>query len=272
MTNLVAPELSTIAWQSPGSADVARSAQKILAERGVVRVSGFPTTAGEYIRFLRAFGEPLRYYGDEVGTHPQDSAIWRIKYDPASALRGEAHAVDGPLAPHSSQSLRTPRPRLFSMLMVDAGWQDRPFGLNGESLLASWRNAFRQMRADLGPGFRPMLQALLDEVPFPGGSCHSVAYHLDSATSADDLGVRLKNNLLPYLRESQPAHPATAAVGQLMAAAERTALRVALRSGDLILLDNDRWGHGRQPVVGHVRRNDGQIDLNPRELWSVTVD
>lgn len=272
MMNLIAPGLKTIEWQSPGNADVVRSAQEIVADRGVVRVSGFPTTARNYTRFLRAFGEPLRYYGDDAGTHAQDSAIWRIKYDPAPASRGEAHAVDGPLAPHSSQSLRNPRPRLFSMLMVDAGWEDRPFGLNGESVLASWCTAFRQMRADLGLGFRATLQAMLDEVPFPDGSYRSVAYHLDSATSEDDLGVRLKNDLLPFLRDSRPAHPATAAVGQLMAAAERTALRIALRRGDLILLDNDRWGHGREPVVGHVRRHDGQIDLNPRELWSVTVD
>lgn len=265
------PTLETIEWPSQHSAEIVHSAKEILMDGGVVRVSGFPLTVLDYIRFLRAFGEPLRYYGDDAGTHPLDSAIWRIKYDPASASRGEAHAVDGPLAPHSSQSLRDPRPRLFSMLMVNGGWQSRAFGMNGESVLASWRAAFQQMRADLGPNFLATLQAMLDEVPFPDGSRRSVTYQLDSAASEDDLGVRLKSDLLPFLRNSWPEHRATDAVGQLVATAERGALRIALRSGDLVLLDNNRWGHGREPVIGHVLRLDGSVDLNPRELWSVTV-
>ncbi|MGR6998871.1 TauD/TfdA family dioxygenase [Yinghuangia aomiensis] len=247
-------------------------AKAALAKTGIIRVSEFPTSVPEYRRFLESFGETVSYYGDDSGTHPDDNAIWRIKYDPASALLGEAHAVAGPLTPHSSQSLRDPRPNFFSMLMVNAGWQGRAFGRNGESVLSSWRSAFESMRTELGSDFDPIRQTLLDAVEYPDGSWRPVAYHLESARSEDDLGVRLKSDHLRFLQTTSPGSPATRAVEALSAAAARTAVRVPLRSGDLILLDNNRWGHGRESVVGHEKRRDGSLRLNPRELWSVTID
>lgn len=266
-----AAPLAALRWTDEEHDQVVNSAKDVLAEIGLVRVSTFPTSATKYLQFLARFGAPITYYGDAAGTHPEHSAIWRIKYDPASALRGEAHAVAGPLTPHSSQSLRDPRPRYFSMLMVDAGWQRRAFGQNGESVLSPWRSAFESMRAELGPDFELVRQALLNEVDYPDGVRRPVAYHLASARSDDDLGVRLKGDHLQYLQATAPSSRATAAVEALSAAAARTALRVALRSGDLILLDNDRWGHGRESVVGHEERPDGSLQLNPRELWSVTI-
>lgn len=272
MKTLIAPRLETIRWKWSDGPAVVRAANEALSHTGLVRVSGFPTTTTGYLRFLHAFGEPLSYYGDDAGTHPEDGAIWQIKYDPESAARGETHALDGPLSAHSSQSLREPRPRLFSMLMVNAGWQHKPFGMNGESVLAPWRLAMESLRADLGTAFEPIRNTLLSGVPFPDGANRPVAYELPSARSVDDLGVRLKSDLLSFLEETWPAQPATEAVRQLVRAARETALRVSLRAGDLVLLDNDRWGHGRESVVGFEHEPGGEMRLNPRELWSVTID
>lgn len=272
MSNMSAPELEVICWRRLDGPEVVRNAHEALAGPGLLLVSEFPTNTTEYLRFLRAFGEPLGYYGSGAGTHPEASEIWQIKYDPESASRGETHALAGPLPAHSSQSLRDPRPRFFSMLMVNAGWQHLPFGTNGESVLAPWRLAVENMRVELGAAFDSVRQALLDEVPFPDGSSRPVAYQLASARSVDDLGIRLKSDLLPFLEQAWPMHPGTHAVRRLVEAAQKTALRVSLQSGDLVLLDNDRWGHGRESVIGTAQNIGGELTLNPRELWSVTID
>ena len=136
----------TLVYETASGGDLVASAKSAVAESGIVRIAGFPTDARRYINFLYSFGTPLVYYGGTTGTHQADSAIWRIKYDLEEARRGDTHAVDGPLAPHSAQSLRLPRPPYFSMLMVNNGWQDRPPGQNGESVFVRWAKAFQQMR------------------------------------------------------------------------------------------------------------------------------
>lgn len=266
------PRLNTVEWTGTHVDEVAAAARSALADFGIVRIAHFPTTVREYRRFLEMFGDPLGYYGDDAGTHPEDDAIWRIKYDPVAAASGETHAIVGPLTPHSSQSLRDPRPKFFSMLMVNAGWQNRPFGQNGESLLTPWQVALADMRRELGESFAPVRGILLDQIEFPDKCFRSIAYELTGATSPDDLGVRLKSNQLEYLQNRAPGDPTTVAVAALAAAAARTALRVQLRSGDLVLLDNNRWGHGRASVFGYERSRRGELVLNPRELWSVTID
>jgi len=268
----MAIRIHTLQWTDCSIGDIARAARAAIAEFGIVRVSHFPASVHEYRNFLEMFGDPLGYYGNDAGTHPEDDAIWRIKYDPVAAASGETHAIAGPLAPHSSQSLRDPRPNFFSMLMVNEGWQSRPFGKNGESVLTPWHMAFGDMRLELGERFDQMRDILLDQIEFPDGCFRPVAYELEGASSEDDLGVRLKSNQLEYLQDRAPKDPATLAVAALAASAARTSLQVQLHSGDLMLLDNNRWGHGRASVVGFERSQDGELLLNPRELWSVTID
>jgi hypothetical protein len=240
-----------------------------LADSGLARIPGFPADVPAYISFLSMFGEPLSYYGDDAGTHPEHPAVWRIRYEPEAASSGEVHAMAGPLSPHSSQSLRWPRPPYFSMLMVDRGWHDQPPGRNGESLLVRWSDAIRLIRSDESDV--DIMADLFADVPFPDGAPRSVAYRLTTARGPEDIGIRLKGNLLDFLKASVPDHPATRAVERLSVAAAQVAQRVALDSGDLLLLDNDRWGHGRESVTGFQNLPSGGTALNPRELWSVTI-
>jgi hypothetical protein len=44
-----------------------------------------------------------------------------------------------------------------------------------------------------------------------------------------------------------------------------------MESGDLILVDNNRFAHGRRGILGE-RVVDGRVETNNRELWSVTVE
>ncbi len=240
-----------------------------LVDSGLVRISNFPADVSAYIAFLSKFGEPLRYYGGDAGTHPEHAAIWRIRYEPEAAAGGEAHAMAGALSPHSSQSLRSPRPPFFSMLMVDNGWDDRPPGENGESLLVRWSDAVQLINLD--DSGAEVMAHLFSDIPFPDGVSRPVAYKLATAREPDDIGVRLKSDLLDHLESVAPSHPGTQAVRRLSAAAAQVTRRVQLMSSDLLLLDNDRWGHGRESVTGFHMRPDGEMFLNPRELWSVTI-
>jgi len=236
---------------------------------GVVR-NFWPRTAA-YMSFMSRFGTPLEYYGDDAGTHPEHRAIWRVRYDERAWSRGEVHAADGPLAVHSSQSLLDPRPRFFCMLMVDNGWQDQADGSNGESLIVSWAEALRVLRSNHPAEFEDMRALLLDGVEFPDGTTRPLAYELGKPMNDDDLGVRLNSKQLEHLQHSDPGSPAAVAVERLCAAAQAAAHRIRLRSRDLIIVDNDRWGHGRESVVGQRVGADGSVECNPRELWSATV-
>lgn len=258
-------------WDQLDEVSCVDELRMLLAAKGVLTIGGFPTDVSRFVDLLSALGEPLEYYGGGVGSHPGHSAVWRVRYDEAANQRSEAHAADGPLMVHSSQSLRDPRPKYFAMLMVNAGWQTQPPGFNGESLLTSWRDAFRHLRSHHLDQFEQMRRLLMSEIPFPDGLRRSLAYEIDGMADRHDLGVRLNSDLLDHLLLGHADEPTTEAVQMFCSAAEAVARRVQLREGDLVLVDNDRWGHGRESVVGARQSASGVMEFNPRELWSATV-
>lgn len=86
-----------------------------------------------------------------------------------------------------------------------------------------------------------------------------------------DVGVRMKSDLLDHLRRTRPNEPSTRAVVRLASAAEQVALHLQLAAGDLVIVDNDRWGHGRDIVIGERHHDRGRVHFNPRELWNTTL-
>ncbi|WP_159083635.1 TauD/TfdA family dioxygenase [Nocardioides terrigena] len=262
--------LTTLEYDKATASEVASSVSDIVRDRGVVRVSCFPGDAAELIGFVNHVGDPLEYYGGDTGSHPDQPAVWRVRYEHEASLRGDTHALDGPLSVHSSQSLLEPRPRYFCMLMVNPGWQDNAPGLNGESLLAPWARAFESLDHE-HVAYRDIRDTLLAPMRYPDGTIRALAYDLPDARSQYDYGIRLKSDLESYLRESRPASVDFDAVRTFAQAAQRTALSVQLAAGDLIVVDNNRWGHGRQSVIGRRGDGAGLMHTNPRELWSLTL-
>jgi hypothetical protein len=251
--------------------DLLRAVRCSLAERHFALVTGFTVEVGRFTDFIAGLGEPLTYYGGAEGSHPEHPAIHQVRYDPEASSRGELHAVDGPLDLHSAQSLRDPRPRYFCMLMVDAGWQDQAFGNNGESVLASWSEAFDRLQVLDPESYRRTRATLLEAVPFPDGAARPVVYRLEQAEAENDLGVRLKYDLLDHLRALDDESPAFKAVADMRDAAKATSRCFQLCARDLLIIDNDRFGHGRRPVSGRRTGERGVVQYNPRELWSVTL-
>ncbi|GAA1704130.1 hypothetical protein GCM10009745_59550 [Kribbella yunnanensis] len=251
-------------------AELVGAARRTLREHHLARISGYRATATQFIAFVSEFGYPLTYYGDTAGSHPDHQAIHRVRYEHDGSERGELHASDGPLTVHSAQSLRDPRPPYFCMYMVDAGWQDRAFGLNGESILTRWEKVFELIGVSHPHEFEQLRAAVTAEIPFPDGVSRALAYPLPDQAGPNDLGIRLKYDLLDYLRGLDADSPGYRAVSLVAETAPLAAWHGQLRSGDLVLIDNDRWGHGRHEVSGRRVGPNGRSD-NPRELWSVTL-
>jgi hypothetical protein len=256
--------LRTVEFSEAGEVDLARE----VAVSGVLRITCTPPDTATVVRTLSALGTPLEYYGDDAGTHPDHPAIWRVRYEHDASLRGETHALAGPLPVHSSQSLLDDRPPYFVMLMVNAGWRDNEPGFNGESLLAPWAEAI-ELLAGTVDSWANVRATLTSPVLYPDGQSRLLAYDLVDPASEFDLGVRFKSGMVEHIKKVLGETSSMAeAVVALDAAAQQVARRVPLDAGDLIVVDNNRWAHGRLSVVGS--RDAGKV-VNPRELWSLTL-
>lgn len=268
---MTVPWLTDIEYESTSRERLSKRMDAALRERGSVRVTNFPASASELTNVLELLGTPLRYYGGDAGTHPDHDAIWRVSYEREGARRGEAHAVDGPLAMHSSQSLLEPRPQYFCMLMTNPGWQDQEQGMNGESLLVPWAKALRNLAETYPLDFSRILNVLLSGAPYPDGVSRSVVYPIEPTRDEYDYGIRLKSDLLQHLQKIAPNDDITQVVAWLTEAARQAAYSIQLRAGDLVVVDNNRWGHGRESVIGQLPADGDIWDTNPRELWSLTL-
>ncbi|MFE9581488.1 TauD/TfdA family dioxygenase [Nocardia sp. NPDC006044] len=264
-------------------ADVVAAARAVLERHRVCLVRGFPTEPGTYLEFLRGFGTPLDNYASrselaDDDPHPQ---INRVKYKPPGQYtRKSVHYQEGELRPHSARSWRTPRPACFAMLMVDPGWRDTPEGQRGESLVLSWRQLFARLAERDGETFTRHFDRLTTTpIRFAANNVREeytdipLCYPLPDAAGAYDVGVRLKQDItekLPGLAGDIEEFDAYAeAVDYLVTNAADPAFQACfpMDSGDLLLIDNNRMAHGRRNIVG--MRDDA---INPRELWSVTVE
>lgn len=267
-------------------AEVLAHLRASLASDRVAVVRGVPLDAKRYLGLLRQLGEPLDNYASRSALDADAPApqINRVRYRrKGEYTTASVHYVAGELRPHSARSWRDPRPRWFAMLMVDPGWRDTPPGQRGESVVLRWEKLFARRAARDGAVFAEHFGRLsTTPVEFPANNVREelartpLLYPLPDSTGPYDVGVRLKQDLvdkLPALADQLPDPGAyRRSVEYLVQAAADTQAQdtVALDAGDLIVLDNDRCGHGRRTIVGE-RPGSGGTEVNPRELWSVTV-
>lgn len=253
-----------------------------LAEHKAALVEGFPTADPEqFIGFLRHFGRPLDNYG--AGS---DSAVYTL-HPHINVVRcsGDGTRVQeqgGPLPAHSARAFSKSRPKYIAMLMVTAGWSAKP-GESGESTVVRWPDALRQMR-ESDPDTYAADYALLTQTPLKITAQHVVdewsrlplLYALDDAESDEDLGARYSLAILDQLpgmaMEAELRERYTAALARFAHAANHPAARYThvLRPGQMIILDNNRFGHGRLPFP-KTRIADGGVTDNPRTLWSTVL-
>ena len=256
-----------------------------LARRRICLVRGFPVDADIYLEFLADFGAPLANYSsrsdlEKDDPHPQ---INRVKYKKKQGAAKSVHHVAGGLRPHSARSWAAPRPSYFAMLFVEPGWRDAPAGERGESVVVSWHGLFIRL-AERDPEAFAEHFARLSTIPitFQANNVRETLsdsplfYPLPDARGPYDVGVRLKQDIgdkLLGIKDSVPEFGEyQKALDYFLGASDEEQYQACfpMEAGDLLILDNNRFAHGRRKIIGE-RVIDGETRTNNRELWSVTV-
>jgi alpha-ketoglutarate-dependent taurine dioxygenase len=185
--------------------EIAAECRELVQEHHVSFVHDFPTDPDAFLTFLNEFGTPLANYSsrsdlEKSDPHPQ---INRVKYKRREDVeKHSVHYVAGGLRPHSARSWYAPRPRFFSMLMIEPGWRDTPPGERGESLVLSWHAMFNELAERDGDVFEEHF-ARLSETPitFQANNVREtlcdlpLLYPLEDASGPYDVGVRLKQDM-----------------------------------------------------------------------------
>jgi hypothetical protein len=260
--------------------------KEMFKQQHAVRIRHFPCDPKRYVQFLGQFGTPMPNYKSKsgIGADEQDhAAINRVIFKPPTGERQLLHQQGGPLPVHSARSWSKIRPALFAMLMVHPGWLDQPRNHNGETVLVRWRDVIRVLR-EAEPLARCKDFKLLSQTPLPymannvreAISDLPLIYPLPDAEDECDWGVRIKYDLTSKL-ETVPMEGVDRAayrhaLVRFLELANQPLLQCCfqLQAGELVLIDNHRWGHGRRAFVTD-RESQGKRITNPRELWSVTV-
>ncbi|WP_030276411.1 TauD/TfdA family dioxygenase [Streptomyces sp. NRRL B-24484] len=249
-----------------------------LAASHAALVKHFPTDDPHlYVDFLAQLGEPLDNYG--AGS---DSAAYRLhpKINVVRCRPGGARVQEagGPLTAHSGRAFAKQRPAYTAMLMARAGWPGAP-GRAGESTAVRWADAVARHR-ELFPATAERDLALLIDTPIRITAKYvdselsdlPLLYPLPDSTGPDDLGARfslvIRDQLPGMGLGAQLTTDYLAALERFAQAANDPAIRYLhlLQQGQLLILDNNRFGHGRLPLPAT-----GPDGTNPRELWSATV-
>ena len=272
---------------SPG--DITAAARESIAEHRLAFLRNFPPTVDRYISLLEQLGELCPNYAagtanDAYRLHP---AINIVRCRPVAP--GETQRVQeksGPLPMHTGRSFARRRPLHLAMLMVDPGWIDGPPGDNGESLIVRWGDVLAELRRRF-PG-----QAAEDLRLLTGTALSFPASHLDEEPSElpfvyvpgtprhtpilDDVAARLPQDTSRLRRAAEGIKGGErwlAAVERFVAIANdpRVRRRYTMSAGDVVIIDNDRYGHGRCDVIPTRTAPGGAVTVNPRVIWSVNI-
>jgi hypothetical protein len=276
---------ATIDGSSCDRLDLVSAVNSNLLQRGAAYVESFPLDAEDFVNFIRNFGMPLPNYasGEDLAAYRVHPNINRVRYEPRKAASPRFHEVGGAFPPHSARSWSKVRPRYFALLMCNPGWIDRKHGENGESIMVRWSDVLCSMRSEDPAQFEIDFD-ILSRTPLTFHAIHvreevsdlPLLYQLADARGRLDVGVRLRQDLLEKLPEykSQILDYSTyeAAVLRFWQHANKPDLRSCYRmnSGDIAIVDNNRFGHGRLQMQT-AREHQGAIELNPRELWSIAM-
>lgn len=249
----------------------------------------FPVAVDAYIGVLSELGELCGNYaaGSAKAAYRLHPVINVVRCQPAPRDGPQrVQETGGALPPHSGRSFAQRRPLYLAMLMADPGWTDAEPGRNGESLIIRWGDVLIAMRE------RYPREWAEDRRLLAGVSAKFAASFLAEEPSglpvlylpgeprpvpvAEDVAVRLPQVVERLRHASGGTGNGGGADGArwfeavrrlaVTASSPGVAHRYAMARGDVVILDNDRYGHGRCEVIA---TRGGEV--NPRTLWSVNI-
>lgn len=282
MSNPYGPFGQPVTAATPGLAERVR---ETLGASHATLIQGFPPDPDEYISFLRELGMPLENYGagsssPAYALHPNINVV---RCTPAIEGTARIQEQGGPLPPHSARAFAARRPSYIAMYMVNPGWP-APAGQAGESVVVRWSKALQHMARE-DPHQYALDYRLLSRTPVTITAAHvteewattPIVYPLPGACGDASIGVRYSLALLDQLSAQHMDDGLRdryrAAIGRLAEAAAHADVQFTYRAqaGDILLLDNNRFAHGRLTFPQSRPGENGTTEINPRELWSVTV-
>jgi hypothetical protein len=270
---------------------VLEAARTSIAEHRLALLRGFPVDVEQYTRLLAHFGRLCPNYaaGSEKDAYTLHPAVNVVRCS-AAAPGGDAQRVQekaGSLPMHAGRSFAHRRAPFIAMCMAADGWTDFAPGSNGESLIVRWGDALAAVRERHPEHWAEDLRLLTSiSISFPPS-------HLDEEPSTlpflyvpgtarrtpvlDDVAARLPQNLGRLERAAEKLEAGERwleAVRRFADAANDPAVkhRYTLGAGDVVLIDNERYGHGRMEVVGSRPGPDGRAITNSRTIWTVNVE
>ncbi|KQV19531.1 MULTISPECIES: TauD/TfdA family dioxygenase [unclassified Kitasatospora] len=261
-----------------------------VAEHRLAYLRNFPLDVDQYIGLLSRLGELCPNYaaGSTNAAYALHPAINIVRCRaPQSEGVERVQEKSGSLPMHSGRSFARRRPLHLAMLMADAGWQDFERGFNGESLIVRWGDVLREMRVRYPEHWVEDLRVLTGyAMSFP-------ASHLDEDPSElpflyvpgtprrtpalDDYAARLPQDVGRLHKAAESIKGGERwfeAVDRFKDTANDPAVQqvYVMAAGDVVVIDNDRYGHGRQEVVAVRTDADGAQSVNPRAIWSVNIE
>ncbi|WP_460132616.1 TauD/TfdA family dioxygenase [Pseudomonas sp. S1_E04] len=258
-----------------------------LLRNGLAYVKKFPLDADVYLSLVEMYGKPLVNYSSksQLDDGSPNPYINKVKFKlPKKDEAVSVHYVGAELKPHNARSWLNPRPKYFAMLMVDPGWRNTDVGSRGESKIVEWAEFFYHLhKADPHTYARHMHTLLTTNIRFTADNVKEevldspLVYELEDKKGPFDFGVRLKQDLLEryagFSNEIEDSDCYLSALTYLVTAvrAANAHKHYVMESGDLIIMDNNRFAHGRYPIVGQRTGQSGEIVSNPRELWSLSL-
>lgn len=262
-----------------------------IADHRLALLRGFPVDVDRYIGLLSHLGRLCPNYAagsekDAYTLHPAINVV-RCGAPAPDAAAQRVQEKSGPLPMHAGRSFARRRAPFIAMFMTVDGWTDFEPGHNGESLIVRWGDALAAVRERHPERWAEDLR-LLTSVPmaFPPS-------HLDEEPSElpflyvpgtprrspvlDDVAARLPQNPARLERAAEKlaeGEPWLEAVRRFTAAANDPSVRrtYTLGAGDVVIIDNERYGHGRMDVVGSRPGPDGSARRNPRTIWTVNIE
>ena len=253
----------------------------LLLESPFARIRNFPISKHQLADFCTRLG-PLQPAYRSQGIEPADMiGDVCIRSDLATEDR---HLTEdsGPLRLHTARSWGVNRPTYFGLLMIEPGWRDQPYGMNGESVFAIWRTILENMSKKF-PGTFDRDLDLLTTIPLQFGATHLEGVVADEpivfeVESKNSFGVRFKENMPRIVTETIEKLSGSDAYLQAFERFNETVQdtkaksETVLESGDLVVFDNRLVAHGRYPFLqAQITAND-EVIYNPRHMYNVYID
>ncbi|WP_410670080.1 TauD/TfdA family dioxygenase [Amycolatopsis sp. cmx-4-68] len=260
-----------------------------IAEHRLAYLRNFPLEVDRYVGLLEQLGELCPNYAagsanEAYRLHPAINVVRCRPVPPGETQRVQEKS--GPLPMHSGRSFARRRPLHLAMLMADPGWVDGEAGDNGESLIVRWGDVLAELRHRFPDSAAEDLRLLT------GTALSFPASHVDEEPSElpfvyvpgtprptpvlDDVAARLPQDLSRLRRAAEGIKDGErwfTAVERFVAVANDPQVqhRYTMAAGDVVIIDNDRYGHGRCNVLPTRTAPGGEVTVNPRAIWSVNI-